>query len=575
MKSVFTSALFTGILLLSTENHFFLNSDLSDVNKTEKVGISSNGIVVTANPIASKVGRDILAMGGNAIDAAIAVQLVLTVVYPEAGNIGGGGFLVYKANKSEAITLDFREKAPGLASKDMYLDKNGDPIPDLSTSGHLSVGVPGVMDGIFKMFEKYSALKDFSKLIRPSIKLAHKGFAISEQEATRLNENQKQFQQNNNYPVAFVKSRKWKRGDILKQEELAQTFKRIEKYGRREFYEGLTSKLLLDCMHLNKGIITSEDLKSYSSIWRAPLVAEYKDYTIITMPPPSSGGIALIQLLKMVNSKHIDQLGFHSTESIHLCVESERRVYADRASYLGDPDYFNVPVKALINDEYLRSRMNNFNPEQATPSNLITAGAIPLPAESHETTHFSIIDKEGNSVSITTTLNSGYGSKVVVKGAGFLLNNEMDDFSCKPGVANQFGLIGNEANCISPNKRMLSSMTPTIITQKGEVYCIVGSPGGSTIITTVFQIINNLINYNMSAEDAVQSPRFHSQWLPDQIDVEEEMWNDELVSKLASKGHKLKKISLLGKVEAIVKYKDDKYIGIADKRGDDDVEVVK
>lgn len=575
MKTVFISALFTGILLLFTEKHFFLLGDVSDVNKIEKVGISSKGIVVTANPIASKVGRDILAMGGNAIDAAIAVQFALTVVYPEAGNIGGGGFLVYKANKGEAITLDFREKAPGFASKDMYLDKNGDPIPDLSTAGHLSVGVPGVVDGMFKMFEKYSALKDFSKLIEPSIKLAHNGFAISEQEATRLNENQKQFIQYNNYPVAFVKTKKWKKGDILKQEELAQTFKRIEKYGRKEFYEGLTAKLLLDCMHLNKGIISAQDLKSYNSIWRAALLADYNEYTIITMPPPSSGGVALIQLLKMVNNEHIEQLGFHTTESIHLCVESERRVYADRASYLGDPDYFNVPVKALINDDYLKSRMNNFNAEHATASNLITAGAIPLPPESHETTHFSIIDNEGNAVSITTTLNSGYGSKVVVKGAGFILNNEMDDFSCKPGVANQFGLIGNEANCISPNKRMLSSMTPTILTRNGEVYCIVGSPGGSTIITTVFQVVNNLINFKMDAEAAVQSPRFHSQWLPDQIEIEEELWHDELLSKLTLKGHKLKKVPSLGRLEAIVKYKDDKYIGVADKRGDDDVEVVK
>ncbi|HMG17054.1 MAG TPA: gamma-glutamyltransferase, partial [Saprospiraceae bacterium] len=497
------------------------------------------------------------------------------VVYPEAGNIGGGGFMVYKPAKADAITLDFREKAPIASSKDMYLDKNGDPVPDLSPYGNLSVGVPGSIDGLFTMFEKYSALKDFSKLIEPSIRLAENGFAITEREANNLNTNQSLFRQYNSYPVPFVKDKPWVKEDILKQIELSQTFKRIQKYGRREFYEGETSKLMLDCMQVNKGIIKPEDLKTYQSIWRVPLVSDYKGYSIITMPPPSSGGIALIQLLKMVDVNNIDKLGFHTTESIHLSVEAERRVYADRATYLGDPDFYKVPVKTLISDSYLKTRMSGFNTNIATPSDLITAGVIALPEESHETTHFSIIDKDGNAVSITTTLNSAYGSKVVVKGAGFILNNEMDDFSCKPGLANQFGLIGGEANCIAPNKRMLSSMTPTIVTKNDKVYCVVGSPGGSTIITTVYQIICNLINFRMKAEDAVQSPRFHSQWLPDEIQFEEEMWNELLLVNLEKKGHKLKKVAHLGKVEAIVKYKGDEYIGIADKRGDDDVAYVK
>ena len=548
-----------------------LRIDYASIKKSS----SSKGIVVTAHPLASQVGKAILEKGGNAIDAAIAVQLALTVVYPEAGNIGGGGFMVYQPAGGKAVTLDFREKAPSSATKDMYLDANGEAQHDLSTYGHLSVGVPGTLDGIFQMYEKYSKLKDFSLLIQPSIDLAKRGFHITEREANNLNKSREAFLKYNNYKTPFVKEELWKPGEVLIQRDLATTFDRIKKIGRREFYEGKTAELMIQSIHENKGIIKLEDLKNYSSVWRQPLITQYKGYEIVTMPPPSSGGIALIQLLKMVEKRNIEQHGFHSPEAIHIAVEAERRVYADRATYLGDPDFFDVPVKQLLNDQYLSSRMMDFNPDVATPSATIAAGLLPIGHESRETTHFSIIDNEGNAVSITTTLNSGYGSKVVVKGAGFILNNEMDDFSIKEGVANQFGLVGGTANSIAPNKRMLSSMTPTIINKDNEVYCVLGSPGGSTIITTVFQVICNLINFRMYPEEAVQASRFHSQWLPDVVTLEEEMLSDYLVDKLSQKGHKILSVPLLGKVEAIVKTTNKTYIGIADKRGDDSVDTVE
>lgn len=535
---------------------------------------SQKGIVVTAHPLASKVGADILKIGGNAIDAAIAVQLALTVVYPEAGNIGGGGFAVYQPANGNAITLDFREKAPAAASKDMYLDKDGKPVPDLSVLGHLSVGVPGTIDGLFTMFEKYSKLKDFSLLIQPSIDLASRGFKITQREANNLNKSRDLFIKYNNYYIPFVKDSLWKVGDVLTQEELAKTLERIKNNGRKEFYEGKTARLMIECIHEKGGIINQNDLFNYSSKWRMPLKAKYKNYEIVTMPPPSSGGIALIQLLKILEANHIEQFGFHSPEAIHLMVEAERRVYADRATFLGDPDFYKVPVNRLIEESYLKQRMLDFDSLKATPSTLVSAGNI-SDDESHETTHFSIIDSKGNAVSITTTLNSGYGSKVVVKGAGFLLNNEMDDFSIKEGAPNQFGLVGGKANSIAPNKRMLSSMTPTIINKDDSVYCVLGSPGGSTIITTVFQVITNLINFKLDSEEAVQAGRFHSQWLPDEIQLEEELCNESMINSLKRFGHKITRVPLLGKVEAIVKNSEGGYTGVADKRGDDSVEIVK
>jgi len=561
--------LFSIIFFLSSPQAY-LQVDYEIVKKKS----SQKGIVVTAHPLASKVGADILRIGGNAIDAAIAVQLALTVVYPEAGNIGGGGFAVYQPANGNAITLDFREKAPAASSKDMYLGNDKNPIHDLSVAGHLSVGVPGTIEGLYTMFEKYSKLKDFAVLIQPSIDLAKNGFKITQREANNLNKTKEQFIKYNNYSIPFVKDSLWKEGDILIQKDLGETLDRIKNNGSKEFYEGKTASLMIDCIKSKGGIINQKDLINYSSKWRLPLVTKYKNYEIVTMPPPSSGGIALIQLLKIVESNNIDKFGFHSPEAIHLVVEAERRVYADRATYLGDPDFYNVPVNKLIDNNYLKSRMLDFDSTTATPSSSIREGLI-TDNESHETTHFSIIDVDDNAVSITTTLNSGYGSKVVVNGAGFLLNNEMDDFSIKEGAPNQFGLVGGKANSIAPNKRMLSSMTPTIINKDNAVFCVLGSPGGSTIITTVFQVICNLINFKLDAEESVQAGRFHSQWLPDEIQLEEELYKEPLLGNLYKYGHKVTKVSLLGKVESIVKINDKGYTGIADKRGDDSVEIVK
>ena len=543
--------------------------------KFQKTDESENGLVVTAHPLASEAGVKILRLGGNAVDAAIAVQLALTVVYPEAGNIGGGGFMVYTSKDGVAATLDFREKAFSLSTRDMYLDSLGEPLKELSTSGHLSVGIPGTVDGIFAMFNKYSKLKDIETLFKPAIMLAEQGFRITQREADNLNATREQFLKINKDPGVFVKDVPWKKGDILVQTQLAETLRRIAKNGRTEFYEGKTAELLVKCIENNNGIINKTDLKEYRSEWRRPMTAKYKNCKIITMAPPSSGGIVLIQMLKMLEPFDLRKMGFHSTEYIHLLIEVERRAYADRAAYLGDPTFVKVPVSQLIDSGYLSTRMRGYNPIKASPSKLISAGIMPLPHESQETTHFSIIDKEGNAVSLTTTLNSGYGSKVVVPGAGFILNNEMDDFSIKPGTPNQFGLVGAEANAIQPGKRMLSSMTPTIVMKNDEIYAIIGSPGGATIITTVLQVLLNLIEHEMSPFEAVQASRFHSQWLPDIVNVEKNAFSAGIQNKLKEMGHELKTIATIGKVEAIVRKHKNSFIGVADRRGDDDVEIVK
>ena len=542
---------------------------------SQKTGDSANGIVVTAHPLASEAGAKILAKGGNAIDAAIAVQLALAVVYPDAGNIGGGGFMVYHSKDGTSTTLDFREKAPMASTRDMYLDSAGNVVKNLSLTGHLSVGIPGTIDGIFEMYNKYSKLKRLNTLFQPAIDLAENGFMITQNEAENLNESREDFIKVNPESCAFVKDGLWRKGDLLRQPQLANTLRRIMQNGRSEFYEGETADLLVKCMSAHNGIITKSDLQRYRSVWRNPLTANFNGYKIITMGPPSSGGIVLLQMLKMLSAFDLKKTGFQSAEYVHLLTEVERRAYADRAAYLGDPAFVKIPVYQLLDSNYLSSRMRGYNKNKATPSKMISAGTMPLPHESRETTHFSIIDKEGNAVSLTTTLNSGYGSMVVVPGAGFLLNNEMDDFSVKPGTPNQFGLIGAEANAIQPEKRMLSSMTPTILIKNGEIYAIIGSPGGSTIITTVMQIILNLTINEMSPDKSVQAGRFHSQWLPDHIDAEEGTLSQEVISRLKEMGHEVKFLKAIGRVDAIVKKTGKIYTGVADKRGDDDIEIVR
>lgn len=424
-----------------------------------------NGAVVSAHPLASKAGLDILKQGGNAIDAAIATQLALAVVYPGAGNIGGGGFMVARLQNGQVVSLDYREKAPASSSRDMYLDDKGNALTEKSQNGHLAAGVPGTIAGLFASM-KYAKLP-FKTLIQPAITLAEKGFVITEREARGLNAMKEEFKKYNTVTPAFVKDAAWKAGDTLIQQDLANTLKRIRDNGQKGFYEGKTAELIVAEMKRGNGIITLKDLKDYQAKWRTPLRSSYRGYQIISMPAPSSGGIIVAQMLNMIEDQPMKQYGFHSLQSVQLMTEVERRAYADRAKHLGDPDFYKVPVKTLMSKEYAKERMKDFIPDKAGNSKNTAAGDI---KESEETTHLSVYDKNGNAVAVTTTLNGGYGSRTVVGGAGFLLNNEMDDFSVKPGVPNMYGAVGAEANAIQPGKRMLSSMSPTIVLKNNKPF---------------------------------------------------------------------------------------------------------
>ncbi|RMG79739.1 MAG: gamma-glutamyltransferase [Bacteroidetes bacterium] len=539
------------------------------VYETQKSAFADSAMVVSPHPLATRVGVEIMKQGGNAIDATAGVHFALAVVYPRAGNIGGGGFMVIRTKDGTAAALDYREKAPLAADRDMYLDEKGDPIDSLSRKGHLAVGVPGTVAGMLKSWERFGRLKDFKKIIQPAIDLAAKGFKISESEAERLNKYRDEFLEVNENAAPFVRDGDWKAGDLLVQPELAKTLERIRDRGKAGFYEGETADLIVKEMKRGGGIITHEDLKQYDAVWRDPIDDYYKDYRVITMPPSSSGGIALMQLLNIVEDYPISEWGFHSPEAIHLMVEGMRRVYADRAEYLGDMDFYPVPVDSLLDEAYLEKRMENFDPEKATPSDTILAGKFNLP-EHYETTHTSIVDPEGNAVSVTTTLNLNYGSKVIVQGAGFLLNDEMDDFSAKPGVPNFFGLIGNEANAIAPGKRMLSSMTPTIVEKDDKLFMVVGTPGGSTIITSVFQTFINVAEFNMDLKEAVHAPRFHHQWLPDEIRYEKNGLDSLTIKALEARGHKLREVGRIGVVKAIHVLPDGRLHGVGDWRNKDD-----
>lgn len=530
-------------------------------------GEYKNGMVVSANEIASQVGVNILKKGGNAVDAAVAVQFALAVVHPNAGNLGGGGFMVYRSAKGETNTLDFREKAAGGASRDMYLDAAGNPIVDKSLYGQLASGVPGSVAGMAEAHQKYGRLK-WEDLVAPAVALAADGFKISARQARELNGMKTRFKKLNPLGTALVKETVWAEGDVLTQQELGNTLKHIKEEGRNGFYEGAVADSIVAEMKRGNGIITKQDLKDYKAVWRKPVLGTYRGYDIITMPPSSSGGIALVQLLKSVEPYPLSRWGFNADSTVQVMVEAERRVYADRASHLGDPDFYPVPQQQLIENTYIKNRMATFNWQKASTSAEISAGEI-APAEHEETTHFSIVDRDGNAVSITTTLNGSYGAGVVVKGAGFLLNNEMDDFSVKPGAPNMYGLVGGEANAIAPNKRMLSCMTPTILAKDGELFMVVGTPGGSTIITSVFQTIVNVIDFNQSMQTAVNSKKFHHQWLPDQIDIEPKALDSLTIEKLKAKGYKITPRGPIGRVDAILKTKWGYYQGGADPRGDD------
>lgn len=524
-----------------------------------------NACVASAHPLASQVGAAIMKKGGNAFDAIIAVQLTLAVVYPGAGNIGGGGFLMARKSDGKLLAIDYREKAPLSASRDMYLDKDGNPQPQLAALGHLSSGVPGTVAGLFKTM-RYAKLP-FAELIQPAIDIAQNGFAITQLETYPMNALKEKFLKYNTRPVAFVKDGVWKTGDTLVQKELAATLIRIRDGGAKGFYEGETARLIVDEMSRGHGLISFEDLKAYKAVNRVPVEFTYRGYRLVSFPPPSSGGILLAQMLKMIERYPVTSYKFQSPKCVQLMTEIERRAYADRASHFGDPDFWKVPQKQLLNDEYLFERMKDFVWGKASKSADIKAGAI---HESNQTTHISIIDKEGNMIAVTTTLNDGYGSKTVVGGAGFLLNDEMDDFSMKPGVPNMLGALGGEANAIAPGKRMLSSMTPTLVFKDKKPFMVVGTPGGTTIPTSIFQSIVNIIDFGMTPADAVNKPKFHHQWQPDVIMIEGG-FSESTKAALIKMGYSFQDHDPIGKTELIKILKNGKRMVAADGRGDDSV----
>ncbi|CAM3613944.1 gamma-glutamyltransferase [Pontibacter korlensis] len=537
------------------------------VNNNSPGYTAEKAMVVSAHPEASRVGMEIMRKGGNAYDATVATQFALAVVFPVAGNIGGGGFTVFRSATGETGTLDYRETAPVAASETMYQDSAGNVVNGLSTDSHLAVGVPGTVDGMVKLHQKLGRLP-WADLVQPAIDLARNGVVLTQKEAEGLNRSREAFIKNNKHTPYLVSEQTWQAGDTLRHENLARTLERVRDRGREGFYAGETAELLIKEMKRGGGIISEQDLADYTSVWRKPLEGSYKGYKVISMPPPSSGGIALLQLLEMVQPYNLREYGWQSAEEVQVITEAERRVYADRATYLGDPGFVDVPVNGLLDKEYLKSRMSTMRMDKATPSSQVKAGELPF-YESDQTTHFSIVDPAGNAVSTTTTLNGAYGSKVVVEGAGFLLNNEMDDFSAKPGVPNMFGLVGGKANAIAPGKRMLSSMTPTILEKEGKLYMVVGTPGGSTIITSVFQTIVNVLEHDMTMQQAVAAPRFHHQWLPDEIQHEPNAIPADVRAILESKGYKLEQRNPYGRVNAILILPNGKLEAGADPRGDD------
>lgn len=562
IKKIF-SVLTAVVLLASCQN-----SPAKKQPDPEKGVLAPHAMVVSAKEEASQIGLAILKKGGNAFDAMIATELALAVAYPNAGNIGGGGFMVYRLGSGERGALDYREKAPAKAHRDMYLDKNGKVIADKSTLGALAVGVPGTIAGIFEVYQKFGSLP-IGELIQPAIDLARKGVLITELQANSyMNKNVELIKQANNYVTPFENG--WKAGERFKYEELAQTLERIRDNGSYEFYNGETAKRIVSYVQELGGILSLDDLKNYRAQWRKPITFTYKDYIISSMPLPSSGGICLAQILKSVEPYNIGQYPHNGEQYIQLLVEAERRAYADRAYYMGDADFVKVPTQQLLSPDYLKERMSSFSWDKASKSSEIAHGKI-VGYESDETTHYSIVDRFGNAVAVTTTLNTNYGSKVYVKGGGFFLNNQMDDFSIKPGEPNTYGLVGSEKNAIAPNKRMLSSMSPTIIEKDGKLFMVIGTPGGSTIITSVLQCFLNVAEYGMTMQQSVSKPRFHHQWLPDDVMYEPKGFAPEVIANLKAKGYKPREENfvIIGKVDAILVQPDGTLEGGADPRGDD------
>jgi len=530
--------------------------------------VADAGMVVSAHPEASAIGAQVLAQGGSAIDAMVAVQFALAVCYPIAGNIGGGGFLVFRREDGIALTLDFRETAPAAASSGMYLNPQGNLVPELSVKGHKAVGVPGTVAGMWKAHQRFGTMP-WKDLLQPAIDLARSGFALTNQQAAELNAYAQDFRTWNPDNRYLQKDGLWRPGDPLVQADLALTLERIRDLGPEGFYQGPTAQAIAAEMQRGGGLLDTADLRTYEALWRGPLVTRYDSFTVLAMGPPSSGGIALAQLLGMLEPFPLRQWGHNRSRTVHYLTEAERRVYADRATHLGDPDFWPVPQAQLLDPDYLRARMADTDPKAASPSSSVQAGTFSRRAESDQTTHFSIVDRGGNAVSVTTTLNGAFGSCVVVDGAGFLLNNEMDDFSAKPGTRNLYGLLGGQANAIEPGKRMLSSMTPIIVEKHGKLYAVIGSPGGSTIITSVLQTFLNLVEFDMTMQQAVSAPRVHHQWYPDSIRTDPGALPDSTLQQLRQMGHQVYVTTPIGRVDAIRVLPGGQFEGGADPRGDD------
>ncbi len=528
--------------------------------------VTDSAMVVTAHPLATQVGVDILRLGGNAVDAAVAVHWALAVVAPWAGNIGGGGLMVIRNADGGIHTLDFRETAPRAAHPNMFIGKAGETDPKLSLHGHMAVGVPGSVAGLFAAHDSLGRLP-MAVLIQPAIDLALTGFPLTTLEAKELNAKLPLIRNSCTVPSIYTTKDPWKKGDTLKLVDLANTLARIRDIGPDGFYHGETAELIVAEMARGGGLVDATDLANYEPIWRPPVVGEYRDFEIISMGPPSSGGIVLIQSLKAMEGLDVSKAGWQRPMTVHRMIESERRAFADRAEHLGDPDFVNVPTDRLLSDDYIAQRMGSFDPKHATPSSDVCAGEPVTEAE--HTTHFSIVDEEGNAVSCTTTLNGSYGSGVVVGGAGFVLNNEMDDFSIGHNVPNRFGLLGSEANAIAPGKRMLSSMAPTIVTRNGRLYMVLGSPGGATIPTSVMQTLMNVMDHGMTAQQAVSAPRLHHQWKPDTIRMEADALGAEDSLELVRMGHTFKIRPAIGRVDAILVMPDGRLEAGSDPRGDD------
>ncbi len=531
---------------------------------------AANGMVASRSALASQVGAQMLAQGGNAIDAAVATGFALAVTYPSAGNLAGGGFMVIRLADGQVITNDHREVAPAAATQKMYQDANGEVIDGLSTATHLAIGVPGTVDGLLAIQARYGKF-DRKTVIAPALKFARDGITVSYDLSRSLQRRRKQFEK---FPASMAKFFKadgtaYAAGELFKQSDLAQTLKRISEHGREGFYQGRTAELIVAEMQRGNGIITLEDLAAYQSVWREPVRGSYRDHEVLAMPPPSSGGVLVVQMLNMLEAYDVGAMGYGSADAIHLMIEAERRAYADLAEHLGDPDFYPVPLDRLLDKDYARKRMASFEPGKASRSDDIFAGS--WPQESRDTTHVSVMDSAGNAVAYTTTLNLGYGSKIVAAGTGMLMNNEMDDFSSKEDTPNAFGLLGRKANAIAPGKRMLSSMSPTIVLKDGQPMLVTGSPGGSTIITTVFQVLVNVIDHGMDLSNAVGKPRFHHQWQPDRIAYEKYGISPDTLATLKARGHqKMSEVTWgrgIGDANSVMRVGDD-IQGMNDPRND-------